>query len=238
VVVDLNPAAIREVADGGGRGVFGDATRDPVLEAAGVGRARTVIVAVPDAAATRQVVAATRRLSPEVTILARTRYVREVEPLEELGADQVIPEDFETSIELTLRALRLYGASVAMISKERNALRAEHYGALRGTQPDAAVPILEALREAAELGRIVVDMGCHAENWSLRRLAVRERTGATVVALERDGSLQPNPSPDLELKAGDVLLIYGNGEQVDAVRALVSVPCTGTLDGEPTPGTS
>jgi CPA2 family monovalent cation:H+ antiporter-2 len=222
VVVDLNPAAIREVFDGGGHGVFGDATRDAVLSAAGVGRARAVIAAVPDAAATRQVVAATRRLSPEVTILARTRYVREVEPLEELGADQVIPEEFETSIELTSRVLRLYGASEAMVSKERAALRDAHYGALRGATPDEDAPTLEALRAAADLGRAEVQTGCRAETWSLRRLDVRARTGATVVALDRDGALQPNPSPDLELQAGDVLLVYGTAEQLAAVRELVS----------------
>jgi CPA2 family monovalent cation:H+ antiporter-2 len=223
IVVDLNPATIREVVEGGGHGVFGDATRDPVLMAAGVHRARAVIAAIPDAAATRQVVAAARRLAPEVTILARTRFVREVEPLEKMGADQVIPEEFETSIELTARVLRLYGASETMVSKERTALRAAHYGALRGTEPDDDAPTLEALRAAADLGRAEIQPGCQVESWSLRQLDVRARTGATVVALDRDGELQANPSPDLGLRAGDVLLVYGTGDQLTAVRQLVSV---------------
>ena len=53
-------------------------------------------------------------------------------------------------------------------------------------------------------------------------MAVRERTGATVVALERNGVLQPNPPPDLELHAGDVLLVYGTGEQLSCVRELLA----------------
>jgi CPA2 family monovalent cation:H+ antiporter-2 len=222
VVVDLNAAAVREVTDGGGRGVYGDATRDAVLAAAGVGRARALIAALPDAAATRQVVAAARRLAPELTILARTRYVLEVEPLERLGTDQVIPEEFETSIELTARVLRLYGASEAMVKRERAALRAAHYGALRGTEAEDGAPTLEALRMAADLGRIEVEAGCRADRCSLRSLGVRQHTGATVVAIDRDGTLQPNPSPDLELQAGDVLLVYGTGDQLAAVRELVS----------------
>jgi CPA2 family monovalent cation:H+ antiporter-2 len=222
VVVDLNATAIREVIDGGGRGVYGDATRDAVLKAACVGRARAVIAAVPDAAATRQVVSTARRLAPKVTVLARTRYVREVEPLEGLGADQVVPEEFETSIELTARVLQLYGASEAMVRRERQALRAAHYGALRGAEPDEGGPTLEALRTAADIARIEVRSGCRADRCSLRSLGVREHTGATVVALDREGSVQPNPSPDLQLRAGDVLLVYGTGDQFNAVRELVS----------------
>ena len=221
VVVDLNGAAVREVTAAGGSAVYGDATREAVLTAAGVGRARAVIVAVPDAAATRQVVAVARRLAPGVTILARTRYVLEVEPLEELGADQVIPEEFETSIELTARVLRLYGASEAMMRRERAALRNAHYGALRGLEADEDALTLEGLRDLADLGRAEVRSGCHAVGRTLRSLAIRERTGATVVALDRDGGVQPNPPADLDLRCGDVLLVYGTGEQITAVRELL-----------------
>ena len=222
VVVDLNASAIREVTAGGGRGVYGDATRGAVLMAAGIDRARALIAALPDAASTRQVVSAARRLAPELTILARTRYVLEVEPLEALGANQVIPEEFETSIELTARVLRLYGASEAMVRREGRALRATHYGALRGIEPDDGGLTLEALRMGADLGRIEVETGWRADGCSLRSLGVRQHTGATVVAIDRHGALQPNPSPDLELRAGDVLLVYGTGEQFAAVRELVS----------------
>ena len=53
---------------------------------------------------------------------------------------------------------------------------------------------------------------------------MREYTGATVVAIDRDGTVQPNPSPDLQLRTGDVLLVYGTGKQFAAVRELVSAP--------------
>jgi len=189
VVVDLNGGVVGEVIESGGRAVYGDATRDAVLKAAGVSDARALIVAVPDAAATRQVVAAARRLAPAVTILARTRYVREVEPLEQLGADQVIPEEFETSIELTARVLRLYGASEATVRREGAVLRAEHYGALRGIEPLAEDLTLEMLRELADLGRLEITRGSRAEGSSLRAMALRERTGATVVAIDRAGDV-------------------------------------------------
>ena len=145
-----------------------------------------------------------------------------VEALEKLGADQVIPEEFETSIELTSRVLRLYGASETMVRRERSALRAAHYGALRGTTPEDDGLTLEALRELADLGRAEIASGCSFDGCSLQTLALRQRTGATVVALERGGELRPNPPPALDLHAGDVLLVYGTGEQLSAVRELVA----------------
>jgi K+/H+ antiporter YhaU regulatory subunit KhtT len=72
------------------------------------------------------------------------------------------------------------------------------------------------------MGSVEVQAGCHADGCSLRRLGLRQHTGATVVAIDRDGAPQPNPSPDLELQAGDVLVVYGTGEQFAAVRELVA----------------
>jgi CPA2 family monovalent cation:H+ antiporter-2 len=234
VVVDTNAAAIKEVTSGGGRSVFGDATRAAVLQAARIGAARAVIVAIPDASATRQVVALSKKLAPDVSILARTRYVLEVEPLEALGADEVIPEEFETSIELTSRVLDLYGASRAMIRQERQALRAAHYGAFRGVGSADAVPSLEDLRDAAALESVKLDAGSPAEGRSLRELAVREMTGATVVAVERDGATRANPSPDLTLASGDRVVVFGVCDQIRAVRRLLagSEPPDGPVGGE------
>jgi uncharacterized protein with PhoU and TrkA domain len=117
-------------------------------------------------------------------------------------------------------------------------LRAAHYGALRGIESDDGGPTLEALRAAADLGRIEVQPDCRADRCSLRSLGVRQHTGATVVAIDRQGTLQPNPSPDLELQAGDVLLVYGTGEQFAAVRELVSSPLPGASEAEASPESS
>ena len=52
---------------------------------------------------------------------------------------------------------------------------------------------------------------------------MRVHTGATVVALDRDGDLQPNPPADLRLRSGDALLVYGTGEQLVTVGRLLAV---------------
>jgi len=228
-VVDLNPHTIRELEEEGEPAVYGDAGQEAVLRAAGVHRARGVIVSIPDASATREVVKAVRAIDPEVTIIARTRYVREVRPLEELGANQVIPEEFETSLELVGRVLDIYGATPAVILKEKMKLRRQHYGVLRaGDLPAGSgdpLPFGERLR----LVEVEVTAGSAAAGRSLRDLDLRRITGATVLAVHRNGETSTNPSPDTVLQAGHRLAVLADGACEAKVREMVGA-------SEPPPG--
>ena len=224
VVVDLNPHTVRELEQAGVPAVFGNAEQPAVLEAAGVPRARVVIVAIPDAASTRQVVAACRGLAPAATIIARTRYVREVEPLESLGADQVIPEEFETSLALLARVLELYGAPPAAIREEKAALRERHYGALRAAPGSAEPNALERLAGSLRVVELGVAAGSRADGCTLRELDLRQATGATVLAVVRGAGIDANPSPDRRLAAGDHLVLTTDADGESLVRRLVSPP--------------
>ena len=231
VVVDLNPHAVREVIDGGGRALYGDATHEAVQRAAGVQLARGLVAAIADAACTREVVATARRINPGATIVARTRYLREVEPLRELGADQVVPEEFETSIELTGRVLAMYGASPRVIFREKEALRAGHYGPLRSPdQVSGSLRSFEELRGQLELDSVEVAAGSVAAGSSLRGLALREQTGVTVLAIERAGELVVSPDPDAPLAAGDRLLVVAAGDAIERVRAGLAAGASGEND--------
>jgi CPA2 family monovalent cation:H+ antiporter-2 len=220
LVVDLNPHTAEEVKAEGGRALWGDARHDAVLRAAGIPVARALIAAIPDAASTREVIAAGRVLNPDMTILARTRYLREVEPLEALGADQVIPEEFETSLELTGRVLALYGAPTRVVEREKADLRARHYGALREVTATSH-PSLNELLEHAELVEAEIDEASSATGRSLRELALRERSGASVVAVRRGDRVIANPGPDLSLEPSDVLVLWGSATETSAAQSLL-----------------
>ena len=81
-----------------GRFVLGDATQQEVLKQLRIEAARILVVAISDAAASRRIVAQARRLSTLLHIIVRTRYLAEVEPLYRLGANEVVPEEFETTV--------------------------------------------------------------------------------------------------------------------------------------------
>jgi CPA2 family monovalent cation:H+ antiporter-2 len=221
VVVDLNPYTVAELQAAGGHALEGDARQVEVLEAVGMGRARGLVAAIADAASTRAVVEAARSLNPDAQIIARTRYLREVEPLAALGADQVIPEEFETSLELTGRVLGLYGAPPHVVEREKATLRREGYGLLRG-DADHGHSTLEALRELPGVNRVPVPPGSAAAGRTLSELDLRRRTGATVLAVERGSELQVNPSPEFQLEAGDGLLAFADSAALDAMTTVLA----------------
>ncbi len=230
VVVDLNPYTVERVTAAGGLALEGDARHRDVLEAAGMDRARGLVAAVPDAVSTREIVETARGLNPEATILARTRYLREVDALAAVGADEVIPEEFETSLELTGRVLQLYGAPPHVVEREKAALRREGYGLLRGEAPGDPHPTLDALCRLPGTTRIRVEDGAVAAGRTLRDLDLRRRTGALVLALERDGEILMNPRPDLVLEPGDDVLAFADGEAFERLRAALEVVPRGRQD--------
>jgi CPA2 family monovalent cation:H+ antiporter-2 len=77
-----------------------------------------------------------RQLNPALHIIARTRYLREIDDLRETGADQVVPEEFETSIEIFSRVLQHYRLPSRVIAEKAERIRKEGYALLRKGQPD------------------------------------------------------------------------------------------------------
>src|SRR6266568_3633838 len=108
LIVELNAQTVRRARSEGEPAFYGDATREEILRALGVDRARLLVIAISDPAATRSMVRVARGVNPNLHIIARTRYVAEIPELTRLGANVVIPEEFETSIEIFARVLAHY----------------------------------------------------------------------------------------------------------------------------------
>ncbi|MDT8274033.1 MAG: cation:proton antiporter, partial [Desulfomonilia bacterium] len=108
LILEMNPETVRSERAKGEPIYYGDATQHAILEHVGVRKARVLVIAIPDAAAVRKITSTARSLNGSLHIIARTRYVSEVDPLYQLGADEVIPEEFETSIEIFSRTLAKY----------------------------------------------------------------------------------------------------------------------------------
>ncbi|MCS7272816.1 MAG: NAD-binding protein, partial [Fimbriimonadales bacterium] len=134
VVVEMNGALVREAQKQGIPVIYGDAAHPEIMKAAGVQHARAVVIAVSDPISTRYAVRTVRELNPEVYIIARTRYVSEIEPLYAAGATDVVPEEFETFIEIAGRVMRLLGIDPEKRLALMNQCRARHYQMLQETK--------------------------------------------------------------------------------------------------------
>ncbi|MCS6923039.1 MAG: cation:proton antiporter [Fimbriimonadales bacterium] len=134
VVVEMNGALVREAQKQGIPVVYGDAAHPEIMQAAGIERARAVVIAVSDPISARYTVRTIRELNPDVYVIVRTRYMSEIEPLYAAGATDVVPEEFETFIEIASRIMRLLGVENEQRLQLMNQCRARHYQMLQETK--------------------------------------------------------------------------------------------------------
>jgi CPA2 family monovalent cation:H+ antiporter-2 len=220
IAVDANPSSALEAERRGEPILYGDATRPQVLKHLRVDEARLVAVAISDPLATRRIVSRIRSMAPTTPILARTRYVREVDRLSAAGANVVVAEEFEGSIELVARALETFDIPMGAIARFTEALREEGYGAIRAPAALPIDPWVMELLDHTDTEWLEVPFGIQGEP-TLGELDIRARTGGNVLVVERGANSYPNPPPDFGLQGGDRLLVLGGAENLLRLRSLL-----------------
>lgn len=222
LVLELNAATVRQAGRDGHSILYGDASRRDVLHAAGIERARVVVFVVSDPAAVRRSVALARAANPGIHIVVRTRRVQEIDELRKLGADDVVAEEFETAIEVFTMVLEHYHVPRNVVRAQIRLLRGEGYEMLRtaATGRGVSEAVLGAL-EAGTTDVFRIEPGSSAVGRSLRDLDLRNRTGATVLAVVRGEQPHPNPTPTTTLAEGDDLVLVGSHEDIDRAFVLL-----------------
>ncbi|HZP41770.1 MAG TPA: cation:proton antiporter [Candidatus Binatia bacterium] len=204
---------------------FGDASRRGVLEELGAPAARAAVVTVGDPGATRRIVSVLRQMNPRCRIIVRAQRVAEVEELERLGADDVVPSEFETSIELFVRLLGHMGVPRHVARVQESLIRLDRYQALRGVGASA-----ELLAKAGQIiaGGILetaqVMEGSPACGRTIGELAIRQQTGATVLSVVRGAGPVAEVGPGTRLEAGDFVVLYGEHEAIDRALDVLEPP--------------
>ena len=216
LVLELNAQAVREASAHGERIVYGDATRREVLHHVGLERARVIVLAISDPVATRHTVSLARQMNPDVHVIVRSRYMSELQDLLRLGADEVIPEEFETSIEIFSRVLREYGVARDVIRRQVEAVRSGVYQMLRAPSlPHVGMSEIAEALAGASTETLVVGAEAAAVGQTIAELKLRSMTGATVIAVVRDGRTDINPGPEYRVQTEDVMVLLGAPEQID-----------------------
>lgn len=237
MILETNPDTVRTERRAGLPIHYGDATHEAVLDSAGIRSARTLVVAINDPTATRRIVELARRLNRRLHIIVRTRYLGELQALHALGADEVIPEEFETSIEIFARVLRKYLIPKPEIDRFVREIRAGGYDMLRTLSPEAAVCTdLQICLPDAEVVTFRIEEKSTAEGQTIGGLALRKRHGVTILAIRRGADMLYNPDPRMTLEAGDILVAFGAPDRTAAVAGLFAAGGDGTgPGGEPKP---
>ena len=225
VVSEMNAATVKAEKTNGVQIMLGDATRIAVLKALGIERARTLVLAVNDPGATARIVQLARQLGPQVHVLARSVYVAEAEGLRRAGANDVVPQELEASVEMLVRTLRRFLVADDEIARQVGQVRA------LADCGDRQAPLSRV--EAARVAEFVpgmafqvwrIESGATCAGESLAEAGIRRRTGCSVVALRRDGKNLPMITAETVLEAGDTVVVIGPEERLPEVAALFVPP--------------
>ena len=221
LVIEMNPDTVRTERRKGKPIYYGDATQEAILNHVAVRSAHVVVVTIPDASSARRVTELVRKLNPAVHIIARTRFVKEVEPLYALGADQVIPEEYETSIEIFSRALAEYLVPRDEIERCISELRASGYGMFRSLSGEATtISNLQHELPDFKVHTLRVHPGCPVAGKSLIETQIRKKHHVSILAIRRGGTTIINPGGDDLLLPDDLIIVSGD---LDSILAIIPI---------------
>ena len=216
IVVELSGTTVKDAKAAGEPILYGDITRPEIQHRCAMERAQVAIFAISDADALRRGVRLARQLNPQLYLIVRSRQLTELDELRACGADMVVAEEFETSIEIVTAVLKRLHVPGNVVRSEARVLRADGYQMLRSpTTSGLSDRLVEALTAGAT-ETFLLSASHVAVGRSLAQIGLRERSGASVIAVVRNDRPIRNPAADLALEAGDVLVLVGSHAEVDA----------------------
>ncbi|MBT9568262.1 MAG: cation:proton antiporter, partial [Thiobacillus sp.] len=218
VALDADPERIRAVAASGVNVVYGDASRREVLVAAGLSRAKAIVVTYSDLHSSMAILRHVRELRPELPVVVRTIDDTHIDALKSAGASEVVSEVMEGSLMLASHALMLLGVPLSQVLKRIREVRETRYAMMRGFFRGAS-DVDDELDQQSQprLHTVMVTPGAAAAGQSLESLALEELL-VEVVAIRRQGIKGVDPEPETEIHVGDVLMLRGAADGLAAAE--------------------
>jgi monovalent cation:H+ antiporter-2, CPA2 family len=209
-VIELNPEIVRrEKTTRRPFFIFGDAVQEEVLEHAGLCNARALVVVVSEQEAVPRIVHKARRMAPSIYIIARTQHIRNAQYLLDLGADEVVSEEYEAAKEIFTRALRKYQLPESEIGKIVKKLQDWGYAKfIKNGDNSTAVPGMDAVLLSLHVHMLTLEPGSSAEGKTIADLDLKTRYGIADCGLRRNNATDIIANTTTRLQAGDALIIF------------------------------
>jgi len=224
VIIEMNPETVRIEQAQGESIIYGDASYRPVLEHGGIHEAKVMVIAIHDPSYTGRIIELARRINPELYIIVRTRFIQEVESLYKIGAHEVIPEEYETSIELFARTLAQYLVPENDIEKLIASIRSEGYKMFRNFSLDATpMESLTKLIPDFKVRTFKIEKDSYVENKLISEIEFRKKYEVTILGVKRNDEIISNPNGEFEIKANDELYIIGDNEKIYDIKPLFKI---------------
>jgi monovalent cation:H+ antiporter-2, CPA2 family len=223
LVVEADSARSEELNQRGVQTLYGDAANSEVLTHAGLLHARALVVTGPDEDANTLIVTAARDLAPKLPIIARASSEAGTKHLAQLGAQDVIQPELEGGLEIIRHTLLQLGFPLHEIFRYTDAVRHDHYDLHINTEQEHR--LLHDLVDAAnkiEIRWFRIADGNSLIGQTIGEANLRARTGASIVALNREGNLIANPKSMTIFQVGDRIGLIGEQDEIEAAERLLS----------------
>ncbi|MEN9532877.1 MAG: hypothetical protein RIQ83_2101 [Pseudomonadota bacterium] len=207
LALDLDPERVSEAKSAGEQVAFGDASRRDILLAAGLLRARLVIITFDDRKRVEAMLALIKDLAAEVRVLVRTRDDSFLEAFKQAGAHEVIPESQEGALMLVSHLLLNCNIPIGRVIRRMEHERSSQYRFLHGFYwGDQSASNLETDQLLERLHPVLL----HDQAWAVGRTVQALALDTVRIKEVQRGEQSLEPRPELMLAAGDLLVLFGN----------------------------
>lgn len=211
VIIELNPVTVKTELDKGEKIYYGDATQREILEHAGISSALILVITIPSPADARMITSLARQMNPNVHIIIRTRFIQDMKKLHELGADEVIPEEFETSVEIFTRVLAKYMVDENKIEELVGKVRSDSYRMFRSLSiQDDRFEKLSVRLPDIDVHHVHVCKGSAVVGKPVGKLKFLSDDGIKLLAIKHNDSIQTEIPENRKLQENDVLFLLGS----------------------------
>ena len=210
IAIDMDLNRVNDAANAGEKVMYGDASRRVVLRAAGIERAKALVIAYSDDRSSLKVLNVIRDIYPDLPVIVRTRDESSIQQLQDAGATDVVPEVLESSLMLASHALVLLDVPLARVIKKIRAFRNERYKIFRGyfMGSSEASDDMQG-QDQLQLHTIEVKNNFYLKNKLINEIPF-DRFNIEIQHLRRPNMLEDiEVRTDIKLKDGDVIVILG-----------------------------
>jgi monovalent cation:H+ antiporter-2, CPA2 family len=217
VIIDLNFQKIKKSKSKGDQNtIWGDASSVEILRRANVEAARVMVIAISDRFLTKSCLSNAKAIHPNLHVIVRTKYVADIEDLLAMGADDVIPEEFETSIQIFSRVLKMFHIPNSIILAQGNIIRNKSYGVFREVRyTQEAFDQISQILAQGTIETYYIAARNPIIGRSIRDVNLKAKSGAMIINIIRNNQTITNPPSDFVLQAADQLILFGSHDAID-----------------------
>ncbi|MFZ5519115.1 MAG: cation:proton antiporter [Candidatus Zhuqueibacterota bacterium] len=216
IIIELDSRNFEQLKNIGFSVVYGDASRDEVLEAAKVKHAKLLLITIPSIIISRVITENIHKINPSLRIVARAINIEHIKDLYERDVYEVVQPEFEASLEFTRQALLHFDVSNNDIFKFTDSIRREMYTPLYEDEiPDRPLAKLKSASHLLDLNWMNIIKNSPLVGRSIKELQIRSQTGVSIVAVLRDDTLYPNPAPDFQFSEKDLIGVLCEPKQLN-----------------------